>query len=113
MNRQPVAASAWDARRAGCVSPHVGCDRREHQIAGGIRCGAAAVPEHWFDADSTGGARDAIGRDHEKKDDVRGIGLEPAHDWSSNAADAFGLMCVAYEEPMAKRRIRYSNRAIV
>jgi len=38
---------------------------------------------------------------------------EPAHDWSSHAADAFGLMCVACEEPVAKRRIGYSNKGIV
>jgi len=35
--------------------------------------------------------------------------LGPAHDWASHGADAFGLMCVAYEEPLARRRIRYSN----
>ena len=36
---------------------------------------------------------------HEKKDDKRNIGLGPNHDWSSHSADAFGAMCVAYEEP--------------
>jgi len=25
--------------------------------------------------------------------------MEPAHDWASHGADAFRLMCVAYEEP--------------
>ena len=71
------------------------------------------VPSIWFGADSTSSGRDAISWYHEKQDTVRGIGLGPSHDWSSHAADAFGLMCVAYEEPMAKRRIRYSNRGIV
>ena len=28
----------------------------------------------------------------------------PVHDWSSHGADAFGLMCVAYEEPREKRK---------
>ena len=27
------------------------------------------------------------------------VGLGPQHDWSSHSADAFGLMCIAYEEP--------------
>ena len=36
---------------------------------------------------------------HEKKDDKRGVGLGPNHDWASHSADAFGLGSVAYEEP--------------
>jgi hypothetical protein len=33
--------------------------------------------------------------------------LGPDHDWSSHAADAFGYMAIAYEEPPANsRRIR-------
>jgi len=58
-------------------------------------------PAIWFNADTTEGGRDALGWYHEKKDDERGIGLGPEHDWSSHSADAFGLMCVAYEEPKA------------
>jgi phage terminase large subunit len=41
----------------------------------------------------------ALGWYHEKRDDMRGIGLGPNHDWSSHSADAFGTGCVAYEEP--------------
>lgn len=41
----------------------------------------------------------ALAAYREKWDDERQIGLGPLHDWSSHAADAFGLMCVAYEEP--------------
>ncbi|HMJ92846.1 MAG TPA: hypothetical protein VK472_01970, partial [Allosphingosinicella sp.] len=52
-----------------------------------------------FDEATTEGGREALGWYHEKKDGVRGLGLGPNHDWSSHAADAFGLMCVAYEEP--------------
>lgn len=61
-------------------------------------------PSIWFNADTTEGGRDALGWYHEKKDEKRGIGLGPDHDWSSHSADAFGLMCVAYEEPKAKSR---------
>lgn len=42
---------------------------------------------------------EAIGWYHERKDEARGVGLGPEHDWSSHAADSFGLMCIAYEPP--------------
>lgn len=45
----------------------------------------------------------ALGWYHEKRDENRGIGLGPKHDWSSHSADAFGAGCVAYEEPRAKQ----------
>lgn len=60
-------------------------------------------PRIWFDADKCKGGLDALGWYHEKRDDHRNIGLGPEHDWSSHAADAFGLLCVAYEEPRASK----------
>lgn len=54
----------------------------------------------WFNAETTEAGRDALGWYHEKHDEKRGIGLGPEHDWASHGADAFGLMCVAYEEPV-------------
>lgn len=57
----------------------------------------------WFNEVPTQGGRDALGWYHEKKDDARGIGLGPDHDWSSHGADSFGLMCVVYEKPANKR----------
>lgn len=56
-------------------------------------------PAIYFNEATTEGGRDALGWYHEKKDDDREIGLGPEHDWSSHSADAFGLMCVVYEEP--------------
>ncbi len=56
-------------------------------------------PTIWFNETTTEPGREALGWYHEKKDEVRGIGLGPEHDWSSHGADAFGLMCVAYEAP--------------
>jgi phage terminase large subunit len=56
-------------------------------------------PRIWFDETKCAGGLDALGWYHEKRDEHRNIGLGPEHDWSSHAADAFGLMCVAYEEP--------------
>jgi phage terminase large subunit len=51
-------------------------------------------PSIWFNASTTEPGRDALGWYHEKRDELRSIGLGPNHDWSSHAADAFGLMAV-------------------
>lgn len=59
------------------------------------------LPSCYFNEDTTQAGLDALGWYHEKKDEARNIGLGPEHDWSSHAADAFGLMCVAYEEHSA------------
>jgi phage terminase large subunit len=64
-----------------------------------VEAGRRLFPSIWFDEETTLGGREALGWYHEKKDEVRGIGLGPEHDWASNGADAFGLMCVAYEMP--------------
>lgn len=56
-----------------------------------------------FDEATTEAGRDALGWYHEKRDDKRAIGLGPEHDWSSHAADAFGLMCVAHNPPQTRR----------
>lgn len=56
-------------------------------------------PQIWFNERTTEAGRDALGFYHERRDDARGIGLGPEHDWSSHGADAFGLMCVHYEPP--------------
>jgi len=58
-------------------------------------------PKIWFNKAKTEGLRAALGWYHEKRDEERGIGLGPDHDWASHAADAFGLMCITYEEPRA------------
>ena len=69
-----------------------------------IEAGRRLFPSIWFNKDTTEGLRDALGWYHERKDETRNIGLGPEHDWSSHGADAFGLMCVAYEEPREKRK---------
>jgi phage terminase large subunit len=56
-------------------------------------------PQIWFNEATTEAGRDALGYYHEKRDEARNMGLGPEHDWSSHGADAFGLMCVAYEAP--------------
>jgi len=74
-----------------------------------IEAARRIFPRIWFNADTTAAGRKALGAYHEKRDDKRNIGLGPNHDWASHGADAFGLMCVAYEEPPgqpAKKRER-------
>jgi phage terminase large subunit len=56
-------------------------------------------PQLWFNETTTESGRDALGFYHEKKDDLRQVGLGPEHDWSSHAADALGLMAICYEAP--------------
>lgn len=69
-----------------------------------IEAARRIFPSIWFDEASTEAGRDALGWYHEKRsDDDREIGLGPNHDWSSHGADAFGLMCVAYEMPKDDR----------
>jgi phage terminase large subunit len=67
-----------------------------------IEAARRLFPSMWFNAETTEPGRDALGWYHEKRDEARGIGLGPEHDWASHGADAFGLGCVAYEEPMSK-----------
>jgi len=52
-----------------------------------------------FNERTTEAGRDALGFYHERKDEQRNVGLGPEHDWSSHAADAFGLMAICYEGP--------------
>lgn len=83
------------------VIPNQGAGAAKMRIESGRRL----FPSIWFNAATTVSGRDALGWYHEKKsDDERNIGLGPQHDWSSHGADAFGLMCVAYEEPQERKR---------
>lgn len=56
-------------------------------------------PRMWFDSEKTWAGRKALAAYHEKRDEDRGIGLGPDHDWTSHAADSAGLMAIAYREP--------------
>jgi phage terminase large subunit len=138
---QPLAAHLGWLRERGygsalCVLPHDG-ERSDHLTAdkfadhiqaAGFRTqtvknqgkGAAMkrveaarrlFPSIWFNAETTEAGRDALGWYHEKRDEARNIGLGPEHDWASHGADAFGLMCVAYEEPNEKRKVKRPDYA--
>jgi len=71
-------------------------------------------PRIWFnDTPELASGLKALGAYHEKRDEKRNVGLGPEHDWASDPADAFGLMCVAYEEPQAYAPLRRGIRGIV
>ena len=79
-----------------------------------IEAARRLFPSIWFNADTTQAGIDALGWYHEKRDQERGIGLGPEHDWSSHGADAFGLMCVAYEAPKGKTQpIKYRGNGVI
>ena len=130
---QPLAAHLQGLRARGyanalCVLPHDGANVN-HVTAGRFedhirQAGFAVVtvrnqgkgaamkrieaarrlfPSIWFNAATTAPGLEALGAYHERRDPARDIGLGPEHDWSSHAADAFGLMCVAYEQPVERR----------
>lgn len=70
-------------------------------------------PSIRFNEKTTEAGRDALGWYHERRDDNRDIGLGPEHDWSSHGSDAFGLMCIAHEEPREEQRIEYDTSWVV
>lgn len=60
--------------------------------------------QYWFDSEKCSAGLDAIGWYHEKRDEVRGIGLGPCHDWASHASDAFGAVAIAHDIINTQRR---------
>ena len=66
-----------------------------------IECARRQFPSIWFNESTTKAGIEALSWYHEQSDPVRGIGLGPEHDWSSHAADSFGLMALVSE--MAQR----------
>ena len=75
-----------------------------------IEAARRLFPSIWFNEETTVGGVDALGWYHERRDETRNIGLGPEHDFSSHGADAFGLMCVAYEAPV-EDTVRRHRRA--
>lgn len=84
--------------RRGAVMERIDCVRR-------------MFPFIYFNESTTRAGRQALSWYHQKWDSDRGIGLGAEHDWSSHGADAFGLMCISYEEPPIKvKGERYGSR---
>lgn len=92
-----------DAGYAVTVVPNQG----KGAAAARIEAGRRLFPSMWFNEATTDAGLAALGWYHEKKDEKRNIGLGPEHDWASHGADAFGLMCVAYEEPVIQKPFKY------
>lgn len=55
-------------------------------------------PDGWPATPTCAAGLEALGWYHEKRDEVRLIGLGPEHDWSSHASDAFGMMAVCADK---------------
>lgn len=66
-----------------------------------VEAARRTFPRIWLNTPNTDPGVEALGAYHEKVDDKREVGLGPLHDWSSDAADSFGMMCQVYEEPKA------------
>lgn len=62
-----------------------------------IEAARRMFPSCRFQDENTKGGREALGWYHEKRDEARGLGLGPDHDWSSHGADAFGLVAIYRE----------------
>ena len=79
-----------------------------------IEAARRLFPAMWFNEKTCGPGLEALGWYHEKWDDERRIGLGPNHDWSSHAADSFGLGAVAYEMPNpSKSRTVFEPRKVI
>ena len=103
------AVSYESALRSAGYSVTVVPNQGKGAAAARIEAGRRLFPSMWFNEQACQAGLDALGWYHERKDEARGVGLGPEHDWASHGADAFGLMCVAYEEPKKAKAIDYSR----
>lgn len=78
------------------ITPNQGKGAALERVAAARRL----FPSIWFnDTPTVAIGVKALAAYHERRDDQRRAGLGPEHDWASDPADAFGLMCIAYREP--------------
>lgn len=83
-------SSLTDAGFKVVVIPNMGAGAAMARVEAARRL----FPSVWFNAAKTEPGREALAWYHEKRDENRGIGLGPNHDWASHCADAYGLMAV-------------------
>jgi len=102
-----VASGMRDAGYEVTVVPNQGKGAAMMRVEAARR----RFPMIWINEATTQGGLEALGWYHERKDEERGIGLGPEHDWASDDADSFGLMCVVYEEPEVKAEPKKKRRA--
>lgn len=71
-------------------------------------------PSCRFNEATTQAGLDALGWYHEKRDEARGVGLGPEHDWSSHCADAAGLVAVAHSQHGPSVKLpKFTPRAVL
>lgn len=79
-----------------------------------VRAGQRVWPSIYMDEEGCQSGLEAVGWYHEKRDEIREIGLGAEHDWSSHGADSFGLMCVVFESvgaaSLSAKPISYKRR---
>jgi phage terminase large subunit len=81
-----------------------------------VECARRLFPAMWFNLATTEPGLEAVGYYHEKRDENRGIGLGPEHDWSSHGADSFGLMAIVADSigaSIAPKPIKYRGNRYV
>jgi phage terminase large subunit len=54
-------------------------------------------PSMWINEPACPDGLVALGWYHEKRERIRKVGLGPDHDWSSDSADAYGLMAICHQ----------------
>ena len=90
------------------IMPNVGAGAAMMRIEATRR----VFPNVWIDSEKCRAGIDALGWYHEKKDEARGIGLGPDHDWSSHACDAFGGMAIESENLLGRAKIKPSMAGV-
>ena len=108
-------ASYESALRSAGYAVEVIPNQGKGAAAARIEAARRLFPAMWFNQETTQAGIDALGWYHEKKDEIRNIGLGPEHDWASHGADAFGLMAIAYREPVTtfSKPIPYRKSGII
>lgn len=104
VNRVTYESAFKDMGYKVVVVPNMGAGAASRRIEAVRRL----FPSIWFNESTTEAGRDALGWYHEKRDEARGIGLGPDHDWASHGADAFGLMAVDHAENGSGSSVRFS-----
>jgi phage terminase large subunit len=86
------------------IMPNAGSGAATQRIEAARRI----FPNVWLDKKKCSAGIDALGWYHERRDEARGIGLGPEHDWSSHCCDAFGGMALESERLTTVRTKRKS-----
>jgi phage terminase large subunit len=97
--------SAQDQLRAAGFEVQVVPNQGKGAALARVEAARRLFPTIWFnDTPELQPGLKALAAYHERRDENRNVGLGPEHDWASDPADAFGLMCVAYEEPNERKK---------